>query len=140
MNKGQLCMFLAGVAGAVWLAAPAAAQDSAKRPGTSSVAQNAQPAEQKKAVYQTYQPNKRLRTRKDTCIKDETLSGPWCVKACMKGYVFVPGSNPPKCRGEQPLPQGQLPRPEWQEAAPVPKRTAPASKPLPRPEKGSIDG
>lgn len=80
-----------------------------------------------KPAYDQYEPSRVLRTGRQDCTKDEDAIGAYCVRACQKGYVPVPDSNPPRCRGVEPLPPGQL-------AGPIRKETTTA-RPRPGPQK-----
>ncbi len=81
-----------------------------------------------KAAYDQYEPSRVLRTGRQDCMRNEETIGPWCVRACQKGYVAVPDSNPPRCRSIEPLPAGQIAGPIRREAGTQPKRPAPAKK------------
>ncbi|OGA20539.1 MAG: hypothetical protein A3I02_11740 [Betaproteobacteria bacterium RIFCSPLOWO2_02_FULL_67_26] len=101
------------------------------QPGTQA------PAAKKAArvYYDQYEPMKALRLSRQDCLRTEESIGAFCVNRCQRGYVMVPGSNPPRCRSVDPLPPGQLPGPIRKEVgAPQPKPPQP-SKPRP-PVKG----
>lgn len=74
-----------------------------------------------KPVYDQYEPSKVRRTRKQDCLRDEEMSGAYCIKLCQKGYQLVPNSEPPRCRGIEPLPPGSLPAPIRRETGSQPK-------------------
>jgi hypothetical protein len=59
--------------------------------------------------YDIYQPSERLRTRRDTCMKDEDMKGAYCLKKCEKNYVAVGNGRPPRCRSVEPLAPGVMP-------------------------------
>ena len=61
-----------------------------------------------KTYYDLYEPSQRQRLRRETCMKEETSLGPFCVRNCMAGYVMEEG-RPARCRSIQPLPLGSLP-------------------------------
>jgi hypothetical protein len=59
--------------------------------------------------YDIYQPSERLRTRRDTCLRDEDMKGAYCVKKCEKNFVAVGNGRPPRCRSTEPLAPGVMP-------------------------------
>lgn len=79
----------------------------------------------RKPVYDQYEPSRVLRTGRQPCMRDEDAIGAYCVRACQKGYIPVPDSNPPRCRGVEPLPPGQLAGPIRRETARLPKQPGP---------------
>jgi hypothetical protein len=109
--KFKLFLVLAGTAWGSLQAIPAGAQQSGgQKPPRPQVEQSS------RVYYDSYLPSTRIRTRRDTCTKNEILQGAFCVKACKQGYVLVTGSKPPKCRNLNPLPPGQIPGAERQES------------------------
>lgn len=80
----------------------------------SGIAIGAQSTSEKPQIgkyYDMYEPSQRQRLRRESCGRIEDPIGPYCVKQCVKGYQMVAGSNPPRCRSIEPLPQGQMPGP-----------------------------
>lgn len=64
-----------------------------------------------KTVYDQYEPTKMRRGRAQGCLRGEEEAGAYCVKLCQRGYLLVPGIEPPRCRSIDPLPSGALPGP-----------------------------
>lgn len=89
-------LLAAAVLTAAWAGLTFAQQSRPPRPGT---------------YYDTYEPDKRLRLRRESCMSGEMTVGAYCAKACRKGYGFVSGSKLPKCRSLEPIPVGQAPLP-----------------------------
>lgn len=111
-------LFAAGiVAAAPW---PALAQ---QKPAAEK---SAQPSG---TYYDQYEPSRRQRTRRESCLRDEDEAGAFCVKRCDTGYRLVPGANPPRCRSIKPLPPGQKP-------GPIRKQVSEPYKPLETPLPG----
>jgi hypothetical protein len=54
----------------------------------------------KKGGY--YEPSQRLRTAIETCMQDEVMNGPNCVKKCQEGFSLDLTSRPPVCVSTRP--------------------------------------
>ncbi len=46
-----------------------------------------------------YEPSQRARTPLDTCLRDEVMNGPHCVKKCQPGFRLELAARPPTCIG-----------------------------------------
>ena len=85
------------------------------------------------ALYDHYEPSRRQRIRRESCMRDEDDAGAFCAKRCDTGYRLVPGSKPPLCRSVKPLPPGQKPGPVRRQVSSEPYKPvetpAPGKKP-----------
>jgi hypothetical protein len=82
-------------------------------------------AQGKKGAY--YEPSQRLRTAIETCMKDEVMNGPNCVKKCQDGFALDLNTRPPVCVSN---------RPDAKYVPPQPTFTPPDRK-LPQGAKGT---
>ena len=111
--------------------APALGQTTPPRPATAEKSKPpAAPAAAPRApapAYVVYEPSRRQRLRRESCMRDEEMSGRFCVKQCERGYVAIDSPDGiPRCRSQKPLPPGQSAPPVRKEQAPPPKPMAPA--------------
>jgi len=60
-----------------------------------------------------YEPTQRLRTALDTCLKDEVMSGPQCVKKCQPGFQLDAKAKKPVCVGLKPSAKYTPEEPKW---------------------------
>lgn len=111
----------------ICLAAAAATAVHAQQPAPKKPAQTKPEAQ--KPQFDQYEPSQRMRTRRESCARDEEAIGAYCVKNCNKGYVMVENSRPPRCRSVDPLPPGVM-------AGPIRKQIAEPLKPPPPPPGG----
>jgi hypothetical protein len=69
------------------------------------------PAQQKKGAY--YEPSQRLRTGLETCLADEVMNGPNCVKKCQGDFKLDLTSRPPICFSSRPDAKYDPPKPTF---------------------------
>jgi hypothetical protein len=71
----------------------------------------------KKAVARYYEPQKRVRTALDTCMKDEVMQGAFCVKQCQPEFRMDLSSKPPICITSNPDAKYVPVAPNWSPSA-----------------------
>ena len=90
------------------------------------------------AYYEEYRPSRRIRMRRDGCLRSEDMRGAYCVQKCDRGYHAVDEANPPLCRSQFPLPAGEGPHPVRDQVGVQPplRRPATAAPSAPAPDAG----
>ncbi len=73
----------------------------------------------------TYEPQQRLRTALDTCLKTEVMRNAYCVKKCAAGFRMDLAGPKPRCIGLKPDASYTPPKPSYQPPAPNPSRKPP---------------
>lgn len=71
-----------------------------------------------------YEPQQRLRTALDTCMKSEVMANAYCVKKCQAGFRMDMSGQKPRCIGLKPEAKYDPPKPAYQPPAPNPSRKA----------------
>ena len=74
-----------------------------------------------------YEPSQRPHTGIETCMKDEVMSGAYCVKKCQPDFRIDLTSRPPLCIATKPDAKYEPVKPNW----------TPPDKPLPKGAPGS---
>jgi len=61
----------------------------------------------------SYEPQQRLRTALDTCLKTEVMQGAYCVQKCSAGFRLNVVGGKPKCVGQGVAAKHEPPKPAY---------------------------
>lgn len=65
------------------------------------------------AQLSSYEPGQRLRTAMDSCLKNETMNGAYCVRKCQPEFKMDVARRPPVCVATRPGVRYEPPKIEW---------------------------
>jgi hypothetical protein len=68
------------------------------------------------AALPEYEPQQRLRTALDTCLKDEVLQGAYCVRKCAPDFRMSAAGAKPRCVGLSEKSKYEPPKPQYKPA------------------------
>ena len=65
------------------------------------------------AQLSSYEPGQRLRTAMETCLKNETMNGAYCVRKCQPEFKMDVSRRPPVCVATRQGLRYDPPKVEW---------------------------
>jgi hypothetical protein len=112
MNSQLKTALIAAFIAAIGMDFALAQQSPAKSPPAKSAPGQALKEQRQ---FDAYDPSKRLRNSRQSCMRDEEHVGAYCAKKCQPGYQMEIKDNFATCRSLTPLPPGVMPGPRHKE-------------------------